>query len=405
MSSTKEKILSTNNRDYSPYQSESYNKAVENVKQNAINKAEENSEETKFSVRKVKDKENAKTLFNSVMGYYPKEDNNLEGTATGNNGNKAENKNCSGSNCSLTESNNSNLSYSDMLKKFREEQDADAEKLAKKERREMIFSKLTDGISAIANLIATTKGAQNSFTGENTRTENTRKKWEEFYKKQKEEGRQIYEDQMRALKLEEDLKYRKEKDEEEKRRYEEGIEWRNQQAQKSEERYNKEQENRKARQEEEDRRWQETFNEGKRRHDENIKVQNDRIDAAKAKGVRGKAIGFVDGNGNQVSIYENVWKGSMQQVFDAMVNEGVGRGVLSETRWNNKISAMTPSEKEDYVKQNWHKSPKASQIMLTLSTIDPATMTSEINSEGEIEIYTPNSNNDEDVIVYVPGKK
>ena len=41
----------------------------------------------------------------------------------------------------------------------------------------------------------------------------------------------------------------------------------------------------------------------------------------------------------------------------------------------------TPQKKEDYVKQNWHKSPKASAIMLSLSKLDPATMTSELNDE------------------------
>ena len=274
---------------------------------------------------------------------------------------------------------NAPRTYGEMLKRFyREKIKGEGLTPEQREQREMRLAKLTDGISAIVNLIATTQGAQSSFTGENTRTENTRKKWEEFYKKQKEEGRQIYEDQMRALKLEEDLKYRKEKDEEEKRRYEEGIEWRNQQAQKSEERYNKEQENRKARQEEEDRRWQETFNEGKRKHNENIKVQNARIDATRAKGVRGKQLGFADGNGNQVAIYENVWKGSMQGIYDTLVADGIKPDEIQEVR------GMSAKDKEDFVKQNWYKSDKAKTQMLTLSTIDPATMTSEISDEGEL---------------------
>ena len=43
MTTTKEKILSANNNsNYSPTQSESYKKAEEEVKQNAIDKAEEN---------------------------------------------------------------------------------------------------------------------------------------------------------------------------------------------------------------------------------------------------------------------------------------------------------------------------------------------------------------------------
>lgn len=276
-------------------------------------------------------------------------------------------------------SDNAPRTYGEMLKRFyREKIKGEGLTPEQREQREMRLAKIQDGISAIANLIATTQGAQSSFTGENTRTENTRKKWEEFYKKRKEEQRQIYEDQMRALKLKEDLKYRKEKDEEEKRRYEEGIEWRNQQAQKSEERYKKEQEDKKTRQEVEDRRWQETFNEGKRRHDENIKVQNARIDATKAKGVRGKSIDFVDGNGNQVAIYENVWKGSMQGIYDTLVADGIKPDEIQEVR------GMSAKDKEDFVKQNWYKSDKAKTQMLTLSTIDPATMTSKISDDGEL---------------------
>ena len=66
---------------------------------------------------------------------------------------------------------------------------------------------------------------------------------------------------------------------------------------------------------------------------------------------------------------------------------------------------MSNSQKEDFVKQNWNKSAKAKELMLSYSKNNPSTMTSKINDEEEIEIYTPNSNNDEDVIVYVPGKK
>lgn len=61
----------------------------------------------------------------------------------------------------------------------------------------------------------------------------------------------------------------------------------------------------------------------------------------------------------------------------------------------------TPQKKEDYVKQNWHKSPKASAIMLSLSKLDPATMTSELNDE--VVDYVPGGG-DDDVIDYTPGK-
>lgn len=325
MNTTKEKILSvTNKSGYNPTSSESNKQMVEDVGQKANAKAEEN------------------------MANPPSFDN-------------------------------APRTYGEMLKRFyREKIKGEGLTPEQREQREMRLAKLSDGISAIVNLIAASQGAQSSFTGEDTRTENTRKKWEEFYKKRKEEQRQIYEDKMRALKLEEDIRYRNQKDEEDKRRYEEGIEFRNKQADLATQRYNKEQEDKKARQEVEDRRWQETFNEGKRRHNENIKVQNDRIEATKAKGVRGKSIDFVDGNGNQVAIYENVWKGSMQGIYDTLVADGIKPDEIQE------VKGMSAKDKEDFVKQNWYKSDKAKTQMLTLSKIDPATMTSKISDDGEL---------------------
>lgn len=69
----------------------------------------------------------------------------------------------------------------------------------------------------------------------------------------------------------------------------------------------------------------------------------------------------------------------MQQVFDAMVSDEVEKGNLTDTRYKTKINRMSARDKDDFVKQNWHKSPRAAAIMLSLSKIDPATMTSEVD--------------------------
>lgn len=104
--------------------------------------------------------------------------------------------------------------------------------------------------------------------------------------------------------------------------------------------------------------------------------------ALAARGVRGKKLGFVDGSGKQVSIYENVWKGSMQQVYDAMLQDLAPVDEAERTMWKLQMRKLdTPQKKEDFVKQNWHRSPKASQIMLTLSGIDPATMISTLSDD------------------------
>lgn len=150
-----------------------------------------------------------------------------------------------------------------------------------------------------------------------------------------------------------------------------------------------------------------TFDENKRQadrlhgfrmkqHNDDVTLRRETNEATRARGVRGKQLGFADGKGNQVSIYENVWKSSMQQVYDAMLSDLAPANEAERKRWVRQMNKLdTPQKKEDYVKQNWHRSPKASQIMLTLSGIDPANMTSELNDEdysqyeqGEEEDYS-----------------
>lgn len=127
-----------------------------------------------------------------------------------------------------------------------------------------------------------------------------------------------------------------------------------------------------------------------------------RAAATAARGVRGKQLGFSDGAGKQMAIYENVWKASMPQVYDVLAQEmSAARegGDSTVPRLSNKA---TPSEREQIVKQNWHKYPRATALMLALSKIDPATMTSTVSEAGgDIVDYVPGG---EEIIDYIPGK-
>lgn len=143
--------------------------------------------------------------------------------------------------------------------------------------------------------------------------------------------------------------------------------------------------------------WQKNYDENKRRadrsynfqvrrHNDNVSVRREQARATAARGVRGKQLGFADGNGNQVSIYENVWKGSMQGIYDTLVANGI-----KPEKWEDEMSA---SDKEDFVKQNWYKSDKARAQMLVLSKLDHVTMTSELNDGVEDKgLGWGNSNN------------
>lgn len=110
------------------------------------------------------------------------------------------------------------------------------------------------------------------------------------------------------------------------------------------------------------------------------KVENykERTKAQNAKAARGKQTAFSDGKGNNLAIYDNVWKGSMQQVYDILEQElraedEKKNGYQAKKRWEERNTA---AEKNDFVKQNWHKSERARKLMEVLASLDPATMVS-----------------------------
>lgn len=275
------------------------------------------------------------------------------------------------------------------------------EKEKKKQRRNEIFAAIGDGVMALSNLFFTTQGAPNMYTGKNTMSERTKIRYDKLMKDREEKNNAYFNGLIRAKQADAEEAHRERSwqrqlglDQKNDDRYNEGIQHRNEREKIADDRYDAEQEYKKGRDKEADRRWQTTFDENKRqadrsynfqvkRHNDNVAVERDKARATAARGVRGKQLGFSDGDGNQVAIYENVWKGSMQQVFDAMIADGVEKGNLSDTRYKNKINNMSARDKDDFVKQNWHKSPKASAIMLSLSKLDPATMTSEVSKEDD----------------------
>ena len=292
---------------------------------------------------------------------------------------------------------------------------------AKKYKREQLFNLIGDGIRAISNLVFTSQYAPNMYDNKKSSNERARVRYDKLIKDNKDYVMSYLPMVMRARQADEEAANRDRNwqrqlglDQEARDRYNESIAHRNERERIADERYTSEQEYRRGRDAEADRRWQANFEEDKRRsdrshnfqvrqHNDNVSVRREQARATAARGVRGKQLGFADGNGNQVSIYENVWKGSMQQVYNAMLEDLAPTDETQRRRWEREMRRLdTPQKKEDYVKQNWHKSPKASQIMLTLSGIDPATMTSELNND--VEEYTPGGGDDE-VIDYTPGNK
>lgn len=99
------------------------------------------------------------------------------------------------------------MSYVDMLNAFYTPETA--EEKAKRERKEKwdkTAAAIGDGISALANLYYTTKGAPNSYDGKNSMSERTRQLYDKLDKDRKENERWYLNHYMNAAKMDEDAK-------------------------------------------------------------------------------------------------------------------------------------------------------------------------------------------------------
>lgn len=85
------------------------------------------------------------------------------------------------------------LTYEEMFDRLHPFTPKTAEELArerKRQKREAIISAIGDGISAISNLVYTTKYAPNAYTGKDTLSERNRARWEK--------ARKVYDDDLKA---------------------------------------------------------------------------------------------------------------------------------------------------------------------------------------------------------------
>ncbi|MGN0032428.1 MAG: hypothetical protein ACI358_01410 [Candidatus Limimorpha sp.] len=277
----------------------------------------------------------------------------------------------------------------------------DLEKERKRQKRAQIFAAIGDGVAALSNLYFASQYAPNMFNGQKTITGANKVRYDKLLKDREEKNTAYFNGLMRARQadaenahLERSWQRQLGLDQEAIDRYKEGINYRNERQRIDDERYTSDKEYRRGRDEEDDRRWQANFDENKRhaernynfqvkQHNDNVAVRREQASAIRAKVVRGNKLGFADGKGNQVAIYENVWKGSMQQVYDAMLTDLAPTDEAERKHWERQMEKLdTPQKKEDYVKQNWHRSQKAKDIMNVLSKIDPADMTSELSEEN-----------------------
>lgn len=304
------------------------------------------------------------------------------------------------------------LSYVQLFQQltpYRPPTQEELEKEKKKQKREAIFAAIGDGIAALSNLFFTTQGAPNSYNPQYSLSDSYKKKYDKLKAEREANNKEYFEGYIRALQADDANEWK-------------ALSWNRQTARDKleDERYNAKTRREDEWHKDEQERWQKQFdaqerqrkqsialgwanyNLNKTTQQENARLRELGLKLSGPKGVRGKRIGFSDGKGNEVGIYENVWKGSMQQVFDAIAADLRPADEKEAKKWDGTMRKLdTPQKKEDFVKQNWSKSRNASSIMMALSRIDPATMVSGLEGdEDNDDDSTPpsmrNQTNDDD---------
>lgn len=258
----------------------------------------------------------------------------------------------------------------------------------KKHRRNKIFAAIGDGVSALSNLFFTTQYAPNMYN-KGSQTMSAREKIR--YDKLLSDDELARRERMNALfkahdATDKDRRWRRllDKDEadaaDKDRRFQRLLD--KDDAEKS----HKE--------------WKKDYMEGRaaaqdQRHEDNMEHKREQ---AKNKGKSGGKSGssskdsivFSDGSGNIVKINKSVWAGSMPKVFDTLVNEGVGKGNMSDAVYKLFIQKLSPQEQEVWVKQHWYESDAARRQMLDYANTDVTTIKSglvEVEEDDEFSEF------------------
>ena len=299
--------------------------------------------------------------------------------------------------------------YAELYEKLYPKPDTEQlKKNAKHARTRNIIAALGDGISAIANLHYTTKGAPNMYDGKSTLTAKSQARYDKLMQDYKDNLDKYKQGQLKAEQLDKEWNHRAERekvaDDQWNKSHQLGLdkfEYQKGRDKVADDHWDKDYTYRENRDKQSQENWKKTYDLQKQTQQDNkqfrqdqIDAQNRRTDATRAKGVRGKETVFSDGKGNNVIIYDNVWKGSKQSVINALSDDPQFQDNHTFSRITKGYA--TKDEVDNFINQNWYKSDKAKAIMLTLSQLDPATMTSEIDNDSK-ELNWGSSNNNQDL--------
>lgn len=314
-----------------------------------------------------------------------------------------------------TADNKKTLSFKELYEILNPKPDPEQlKKDAKRARTRNIIAALGDGISAIANLHFTTKGAPNMYDGKSTLSEKSQARYDKLMQDYKDNLDKYRLGQLKAEELDREWNHMTERekvaDEHNDRMYQLGVD---------------KFEHEKSQDVQTQTNWQNTFDENKRQFDENLKLnmekykaqlEADEIDkeyktfimnGGKKAGDNNKRSAFVADKGKEISIHNDVWKNAVPQLFDIMIKEGLNPFPgANSTMMAMKIANMKADDKEDFVRGHWHESQGAADLMMYMSTIDPYNMESRFEEKFNVDednTMPGVSNNDSDNTM--PGVK
>ncbi len=243
------------------------------------------------------------------------------------------------------------------------------DKEKKKQKRDKIIAAIGDGISAFSNLYFTTQGAPSMYDGKNSQSAQVNSRYDKLLKDRKDNATTYYNGLVKAQQMDdtaqqaerswrrqleidergrEATEYQRERDRMEDERKQEATDY-----QRSRDTVADEQ--KASATEQAKKQWQSTFDQNERKIHATA--------TAKSNSSAEKQTKFAIGDGKELAIDNNVWAGSMQQVYDKILNDPEFKG----TTRSMLISDYTVAQKEDFVKQNWLKSPVATNAMYGLA--------------------------------------
>ncbi|MFR9564521.1 MAG: hypothetical protein SNG14_03210 [Rikenellaceae bacterium] len=286
--------------------------------------------------------------------------------------------------------------YADLYKSLNPDPTPTQEQLdkeKKKQKRDKIIAAIGDGISAFSNLYFTTQGAPSMYDGKSSQSAQVKSRYDKLVKDRKDNATTYYNGLVKAQQMDdtaqqaerswkrqleidergrEATKYQRERDRIEDERKTEATDY-----QRTRDEIGDKQKADAAAQARTQ--WQSTFNQNERK-----------ISQTAANNSKVKKVGFSDGNGNNIEVDDYVWSGSMQQVYEAILNDAE----FTNPYRPNLMQDWSASQKEDFVKQNWHKSKNATALMSNLSKFEPSS-----SSASTEDTTTP----DEEIIDYYPS--